>query len=57
MLVLVPKVAPRGLGFARGAWPFIGQLPKWCMHGSVCACVNVHRYGKCVCVSAACVSL
>ena len=35
------EVAPRGPGFARGAWPFIGQLPNFLiLCASVCACVH-----------------
>ena len=49
MLALVPEVAPRGHGFARGAWPFIGQFyilsilcacVRVCIHARVCACMR-----------------
>ena len=62
-LALVPEVAPREPG-ARGAWPFIGQLPNLsvlcarvcaCLHSCVCACECVQ---VCMCVSErACVSI
>ena len=49
-LALVPEVAPRGPGFTRGAWPFIGQLLNlticpFCVRACVRACVRV----ACVC--------
>ena len=51
-LALVPEVAPRGSGFSRGAWPFIGQLPNLSI---LCACVFVRAYMRmcvraCMCV-------
>ena len=56
MLALVPEVAPRGHGFVRGVWPFIGQLPNLsilCVR--VCTCVHTCTYVcvcACVCVCA-----
>ena len=53
-LALVPKVAPRGSGFARGAWPFIGQLPNPLFCVCVRACVRACVY-MCICVCMWCV--